>query len=135
MFDQELQLVNQARASGYDCGSTGKFGPAAPLTRDSRLDAAAQAHTVDMVTNNYFDHTGSDGSDPGQRMVAAGYKWHAYGENIAEGYTSAAAVVQGWLQSPGHCANIMDPEFVNVGFGEAATAKGVMYWTQDFGTP
>ncbi len=64
-----------------------------------------------MKTNNYFSHTGLNGSTAGQRITAAGYTWSAYGENIANGYSSEQAVINGWLGSEGHCKNIMSAEF------------------------
>ncbi|WP_432980787.1 CAP domain-containing protein [Dactylosporangium sp. CA-233914] len=103
------------------------------LRVDSRLVAAARAHSTDMVTRNYFDHTGSDGSSFVQREAAAGYTTGASAENIAWGYRAAQDVVNGWINSPGHRANILNCTSVAVGVGLAYKTDGTPYWTQDFG--
>ena len=103
------------------------------LRIDSRLITAARAHSTDMVTKNFFDHTGSDGSTFVQREVRAGYTTGASAENIAWGYHSAQDVVTGWINSPGHRANMLNCQSVAVGIGLAYKADGTPYWTQDFG--
>ena len=103
------------------------------LRIDGRLVAAARAHSTDMVTKNFFDHTGSNGSNFVQREAAAGYTTGASAENIAWGYRSAQEVVTGWINSPGHRANIMNCSSIAVGVGLAYKADGTPYWTQDFG--
>jgi uncharacterized protein YkwD len=122
-----LQLVNNARQTGCTCGTT-VMPPVAAVTWNDELAKAADDHSVDMKTKNYFSHTGSDGSDPGVRITAVGYSWQAYGENIALGYADEQAVMNGWLNSEGHCKNIM-----NAGFVEMGAAREADYWTQDFG--
>jgi uncharacterized protein YkwD len=82
-----------------------------------------------MNANKYFSHTGLDGSNAGQRITLAGYTWAAYGENIAMGYSSEQAVMNGWLNSEGHCRNIMNGKFKEMGAGRDGN-----YWTQDFGS-
>ncbi|MEE4146098.1 MAG: CAP domain-containing protein, partial [Halieaceae bacterium] len=85
--------------------------------------------------NNYFSHTGLNGSSPGDRITAAGYSWSSYGENIAAGASSVSQVMQMWLDSPGHCTNIMGGNFTNLGaarFSNPASTYNV-YWTQVFG--
>lgn len=131
---QVFGLVNQRRAAGATCG--GVFKPPVPaLTLDTRLRCAARKHSKDMGTNNFFSHTGSNGSTFTQRITSAGYVWKAAGENIAAGYSTAQAVVNGWMTSTGHCNNIMNGNFKNIGIGyyynSAATYDH--YWTQDFG--
>jgi uncharacterized protein YkwD len=122
-----LQLINDVRQTGCTCGTTPM--PAVPaLAWNDQLAKAAYDHSVDMETNNYFSHTGLNNSDPGQRITAAGYSWHAYGENIASGYTSEQAVVTGWLQSEDHCRNIM-----NAGYKDMGVGRDGNYWTQEFG--
>src|SRR5688500_15383544 len=113
---QVLQLVNQVRQSGCNCGTTAMPAVAA-VTWNDLLAKAAYDHSVDMESKNYFDHTGLNGSTPGTRITAAGYTWKAYGENIAKGYTSETAVVNGWLASEGHCKNIMNAGFREMGVG------------------
>ncbi len=122
-----LQLVNNIRGQGCNCGST--YMPLVPpVSWNNLLEAAALAHAQDMYTNNYFSHTGKDGSTPGQRITRAGYAWRAYGENIAKGYQSEQAVVDGWLQSEGHCLNIMSSSFKEMGLARVGN-----YWVQEFG--
>jgi uncharacterized protein YkwD len=129
-----LNLINQKRASGCNCGTT-YYPKTTPLTLDSRLTKASDLHAADMAAKNYFSHTGSDGSTPFDRMIRQGYYYSYAGENIAAGYSTASAVVQGWLNSPGHCANIMNPNFVNVGVGYSAGGSYRYYWVADFGKP
>jgi len=123
-----LQLVNAARAKGCTCGTTA-MPPVNPLVWNTILAQVALAHSKDMNDNNYFSHTGLDGSTPGDRLTAAGYIWTSYGENIAEGYSDVSSVMTGWLQSEGHCKNIMD-----AGFKEMGSGSDGAYWTQDFGS-
>lgn len=130
-----LTYINQARSKPCLCGTT--TYPAVPaLTLDTQLNTASDKFAVDLATYNYFSHTGRDGSQPWDRMTREGYIWRAAGENIAAGYTTTRAVVDGWLKSPGHCANIMSSNFKNVGvgYGYSATSSYKYYWVTDFGT-
>ena len=131
---QILDLVNVARATGRRCG-THSFAAAPALGTDPALASAALEHSRDMAAHDEFEHGGHDGSTPAQRLERAGYGEHRIvGENIAAGAMSAAEVVQGWLASPPHCENIMDPRFTQMGIGYAEnlhTSSGV-FWTQDF---
>lgn len=136
-FQQEiLDRVNQARAAGRTCGSK-TYGPAPALRWNGVLFNAAGAHSTDMAANNYFSHTSQDGRNPGQRITGAGYAWSAYGENIAAGQTSAQAVVDGWLASPGHCANIMNASYADIGTACVASSTSTYrtYWTMDLARP
>jgi uncharacterized protein YkwD len=131
-FENEvLELVNERRAAGADCGSTGTFDPAGPLTMDSALRCAARNHSMDMATEDYFDHYTPEGIGPGDRLDEAGYTGSMWGENIAWGYLSPEAVVSGWMSSPGHCSNIMQARFTEIGVGYYAGSL----WTQTFGRP
>jgi uncharacterized protein YkwD len=123
-----LSLVNEARRKGCQCGDTWYY-PAAPLVLNARLDKAALAHSQDMQKKKYFSHVSPDGRKAGKRIQTQGYNWRAYGENIAHGYRSEKQVVEGWLSSPGHCRNIMNPAFKEMGIGRSGT-----YWTQTFGS-
>jgi len=123
-----LQLVNDARKKGCNCGDT-YYAPAPALTWNDQLEKAAYNHSTDMYQKKYFSHIGSDGSGSGERISAVGYSWKYYGENIAFGYSAEKDVVAGWLTSPGHCSNIM-----NKNFREMGVAKAGEYWTQDFGS-
>lgn len=131
-----LQRVNAARAAGASCGARGSFPAAPALAWHDALAAAASAHSNDMVTKNFFSHTGSSGSSAGDRLTAAGYPWRAYGENIAAGYGTVQRVVDGWMASEGHCANIMNASLREIGVacvpGTAGTTYGD-YWTMDLG--
>ncbi|KUN09257.1 RNA polymerase [Streptomyces yokosukanensis] len=119
---QVVALVNKER-SAAGCS---------PLTEDAQLQKAAQGHSDDMAARHFFDHTNPDGADPGQRITAAGYRWSTYGENIAQGQQTAAAVMQSWMNSSGHRANILNCSFKNIGVGVHKGAGGP-WWTQDFG--
>ncbi len=104
------------------------------LTPSTKLDRSAQGWTDSMVDSNEFTH----GSAFTDRISATGFDWTIVGENIATGYQTPASVVRAWMRSPGHCANILDPAYREVGTGvsarripRASTALGT--WTQDFG--
>ena len=122
-----LDLVNTVRKTGCNCGNTA-MPPVAAVIWNDKLAKAAYDHSVDMQSNDYFSHTGLNGSTPGERITAAGYIWKTYGENIANGYASEELVMNGWLGSEGHCKNIM-----NASFKEMGTGREVNYWTQIFG--
>jgi uncharacterized protein YkwD len=127
-------LVNQARSRARSCGAE-SFAAAPPLRWDDRLGRAAQAHSADMAAKNYFSHTSADGRSFSERIRAEGYSFSRAGENIAAGQRTAAQVVDTWLKSPGHCRNIMNPAFGDLGVGQAAGGSFGVYWTQDFGRP
>jgi uncharacterized protein YkwD len=134
---QILELVNDARVSGRRCG--GRLYPAAPpLVLNAVLTDAALAHSREMAAYDEFDHTGHDGSSPSSRVTRSGYGgFLVVGENIAAGAMTPAEVTQGWLDSPPHCENIMDPRFSDIGIAFAvntATAERI-FWTQDFAAP
>ena len=134
--EQVLALVNGARAVSRTCGDK-SFPPAKPLTYNPLLALASLAHANDMASQNYFSHDGKDGSDPAQRVERAGYRYRATGENIAAGMATAEAAVEGWIKSPPHCANLMNPAFSEMGVGFAISSSSDMgvYWAQAFGTP
>lgn len=130
-----LELVNAARAEPRDCGSR-HFAVAPPLQWNAELAAAALAHSADMADGNKLSHAGQDGSRVGARAQAHGYDWRAIGENIAAGQGSAQRAMAGWLASPGHCANIMNGEFAEMGAAYAVDRAGTstIYWTQVLGS-
>ncbi|MCG0287891.1 CAP domain-containing protein [Streptomyces sp. PSAA01] len=105
----------------------------APLAPDPRLTAAAQAHSDDMVARDFYSHTGPQGHQPWDRARAAGAAHRGIGENIACGQRSPAEVVRGWMNSPGHRANILKPDFTHIGVGHATGSRAGTYWTQVFG--
>ncbi|MFI1768355.1 sigma-70 family RNA polymerase sigma factor [Streptomyces sp. NPDC020800] len=119
---QVVALVNKERAAA-GCG---------PLAENAQLDKAAQGHSDDMAARNFFDHTNPDGADPGQRITAAGYRWSTYGENIARGQQTPQSVMDSWMNSPGHRANILNCSFKDIGVG-VHKGSGGPWWTQDFG--
>lgn len=124
-FSELLELTNLQRiANGLNA-----------LVISLELVEAAQVHSVDMANNNFFSHTGSDGSRPWERAQEQGYGSIFVGENIAAGYTSAAAVVEGWMNSQGHRENILKPEYTEIGFGFFSNPNSQYgnYWTQKFG--
>jgi uncharacterized protein YkwD len=118
--DAVVALVNQEREeAGCD-----------PVTVDSRITAAAQDHSQDQADMGKMTHTGSDGSTVGKRITRAGFTWSKVGENVASGTTSAERVMQMWMNSSAHRANILNCSFENIG-----VARVGGYWTQDFATP
>jgi uncharacterized protein YkwD len=132
-----LRLVNERRTAGATCGSRGSFAATTPLNWNAALTTAAYGHSRDMADNNYFSHTSQDGRTFSQRITAAGYTWSRAGENIAAGYTSAQSVINGWMSSEGHCANLMNPNFRDMGLACARNngSRYGWYWTQTLGTP
>ncbi|MFC8764604.1 MULTISPECIES: CAP domain-containing protein [Streptomyces] len=119
--DQVIALVNSERAKA-GCG---------PLSANATLTRAAQGHSDDMAARNFFDHTDPDGDGPGERVTAAGYPWSTYGENIAKGQSTPEQVMESWMNSPGHRANILNCDFKEIGVG--IHDDGGPYWTQVFG--
>ncbi|WP_432014890.1 CAP domain-containing protein [Streptomyces cucumeris] len=105
----------------------------APLAAEPRLTTAAQRHSDDMVARDFYSHTGPEGRQPWDRARAAGAGHRGIGENIACGQRSAAEVVRGWMDSPGHRANILGPDFTHIGVGYATGSRAGTYWTQVFG--
>lgn len=130
-----LALVNAARARPQRCGSQA-FAPAPPLRLNATLQSVASAHAAEMARYGYFSHTGRDGSTVDGRATLAGYPWRNIGENIAAGQMSADAAVRGWINSPGHCANIMSPAFSEMGaaFVVNLQSSAGVYWAQVFGS-
>lgn len=137
-FQAELmQRINAYRARGASCGSYGSFAPTTALAWNDLLQIAAARHSRDMAGRNFFSHTGSDGSSAGTRITQAGYAWRTWGENIAAGQGTVQAVVDGWMASPGHCANLMKPAFRHVGVACVANSASTYrrYWTMDLAAP
>jgi uncharacterized protein YkwD len=112
------------------------FAPVDPLVWNTLTEQAAQRHSDDMANNDFFSHTGSDGTTVGDRLTATGYVWRTVGENIAAGFFSAESVVQGWLDSDGHCANIMNANFREMAIAktERSGTQFTVYWTQVLAT-
>ena len=130
-----LDLINTARTQPRQCG-TQAFAAAAALTWNVTLATAAQSHSRDMANNNYLDHKDRNGGTPGDRAELAGFIGQQIGENIAAGQDTPNKVVEGWLASPGHCANLMNAQFRELGAAYAVDPKSdaAIYWTAVFGT-
>ena len=122
-----LKLLNSLRQNGCQCGDK-YYNPVPAVSWNDLLEKAAYNHSADMYQNDYFSHTAPDGSNGGVRIQQTGYNWMTYGENIAMGYKNERETVEGWLGSPGHCKNIM-----NKSFKEMGAARVGNYWTQEFG--
>ncbi|MEV0902395.1 CAP domain-containing protein [Actinoplanes sp. NPDC049802] len=120
-----LRLVNAERKSA-GCSS---------LSRESRLEAAAQKHSELQATQNTMSHQLPGEASMGDRVTAEGYRWRGVAENVAAGYTTAASVMDGWMNSPGHKANILNCGYKEIGVGRAKSSSGTLYWTQNFATP
>ena len=118
-------LVNVARAAA---GLT-------PLTIVGSLNSAAEQHSTDQATRRTMSHTGSDGSNAGQRMTRNGYTWSTWGENVAAGQSDCTSVIGAWMNSEGHRANILNPAMTDIGIGAVTATDGTIYWTMDLSAP
>ncbi len=131
-----LELVNEARRQARSCGRK-KFPATTSLKQAAALERAALTHAKDMAARSYIGHQGFDRSTPADRATRAGYTWVSIAENVAAGQTTAAEVVNTWLASSGHCANLMNPRYSDMGIAYAvnpASEKGI-YWAQVFAAP
>jgi uncharacterized protein YkwD len=131
-----FNATNAARAEARQCGDTW-MEAAPPLAWNKDLAAAALAHSQDMAQQGYFAHKNKQGNEVSQRAEAQGYRWRHIGENISRGQTSAQEAVTGWINSPGHCHNLMNSRFTEFGAGVAIRQgrRPAAYWTQVFGAP
>jgi uncharacterized protein YkwD len=125
-------IVNRYRAEGANCGGQ-EMPPAGPLTMDPNLQCAARVHTMDMAERDFFDHDNPDGDGPDDRMEAAGYDGRGWGENIAAGNSTAEETMEQWMDSPGHCRNIMNDGYTLIGVGYYPGGEYDHLWTQTFG--
>ena len=131
---EALRRINAARAAGHSCGWR-RMPPAPPLRWDGALQSAAAGHSRDMAQRNYFDHRSPDGRTVRERVARTGYKMKMVGENLAGGDAQVRGAIQGWLDSPSHCQNMMDARFSEVGVacvGRRGSAWGT-YWTMVLG--
>ncbi|MFJ3485742.1 CAP domain-containing protein [Pseudomonas sp. NPDC090202] len=131
-----LAQVNAARATPRMCGYR-RFPAARPLSWSGTLGNAAMGHSRAMANQNYFAHQDPDGDTPYDRARSAGFRGRQVGENIAAGQGSPSQAMQSWLASPGHCANLMNPMFTQVGAAYATNTRSDLgiYWTMVFGAP
>ena len=131
-----FELLNEARSEARNCGVL-RFPAVRKLERNAKLDRAARKFAHQMADEKFFGHISPNGDTPTIRALAEGYL-RGVGENIAAGYAKPAAVMNGWLNSPGHCANLMRGDYLHVGLGFAVPREGQSapfsdYWVQDFG--
>ena len=123
--DSMVELINQSRAENG----------LATLEYDKSLNVVARSHSQDMVDNNFFSHTGSDGSDAKKRMENRGFEEHLYAENIAYGQYSSMHAHEALLNSEGHRANILNKKLTHVGVGVSFRSDGTPMYTINFYTP
>ncbi|MFI7673175.1 CAP domain-containing protein [Actinophytocola sp. NPDC049390] len=121
---QVITLTNQERAI-HGCGA---------LTQHAALTRAARGHSEEMAVRDEMTHHGANGSDAGDRVRQAGYPARKWAENIAYGQATPEEVVDAWMGSSGHRANILDCGLAEIGVGHVVNERGVPYWTQNFGT-
>ena len=132
-----LTRINQYRAKGAICRTAGQFKSARPLVWNALLQQAAAGHSQEMATKNYLSHTSLDGRTMLARINATGYAWSGVAENIAGSDSTVIAVVDGWMASDHHCANVMKAAFRDVALtcvASPASHYGT-YWTMDVATP
>lgn len=130
-----LAIINMQRAAGAVCRGVG-YPAVGALAWNAQLQQAATAHVADMGSHDFFSHIGSDSSKGGQRISTAGYRWSTWGENIAAGQTTVAQVVAGWMSSSaGHCENIMNPAFRDLGVSCKTYPQSTYrnYWAMELG--
>lgn len=120
--EQVLALVNKERAA---VGLS-------PLAINRELSKVANVKAADMRDRGYFSHNSPTYGSPFDMMGQFGIKYTAAGENIAKGYPNAVAVMEGWMNSPGHRANILNSNYTQLGVGYVTDAKGTGYWVQMF---
>ncbi len=152
--DKYLSMINQVRSVSRNCGKYGIFHATTPLEWSDSLYQSAKGHSIDMATHSNFSHEGSGGrtdkagryrgikSTPSVRASYHRYRGGIVGENIALGYgkanSSIQSAIRSWLGSDSHCANMMSPQYRNVGMSlveyKTPSSKNRYYWSQEFGT-
>ena len=134
--DRVLALVNDARQKQRRCGRK-RMSATHAVALSATLTRAAAAHAADMAAHGFMGHRGTDGSEAGVRATRAGYRWRSVGENVAAGQPDAETVVKAWLDSPGHCENIMSPNFSEMGVAFVAAPQSDLriLWAQVFAAP
>ena len=131
-----LRQINTVRAAGADCGGQA-YAPTQPLKWNEALERAAAVQARDMARAGDISHTGADGSSVGQRVTSQGFAWGAAGENVAAGNSTASATLTQWMNSPGHCRNIMNPAFTDVAVAQQANPGSVYkdFWAMVLARP
>ncbi|PXW98813.1 hypothetical protein C7444_102304 [Sphaerotilus hippei] len=130
-----LQAINTRRATARSCGTSGSFAATTALAWNAKLFSAAAAHSGEMARLGRTEHQLTGEAALGARITAAGYGWSAVAENIASGYGSIDTVMSGWMDSAGHCANVMNPALTEVAVSCVAASDGTLYWTMDLAAP
>lgn len=120
--NEVVQIVNKERAANG----------LAPLTVNAQVTKSAVLKSEDMAKLNYFSHTSPTYGSPFDMMKQFGISYRSAGENIAKGQTTPQQVMQGWMNSPGHRANILNSSFTQIGVGIAKNSQGQLIWTQQF---
>ena len=136
MVHRAVNLVNEAREQGHRCGNR-SWPRANPVRLSATLSEVARQHALDMARHHYFDHQDLSGRSPADRVKAAGYREQRIAENIAYGTLSTEDAIAGWLNSPGHCENLMEPRFKEMGiaFAPDSGEHRELYWVQLFADP
>ena len=131
---EALRRINAARAAGHSCGWH-RMPPAPPLRWDGTLQSVAAGHSSDMARRNYFDHRSPEGRTVSERVRARRYPWKWVGENLAGGDRNVRSAVKGWIESPSHCENMMNPKFADVAVACVANPRSQWgtYWTMVLG--
>ena len=145
-----LLVINKARSKTQECGEKGRFPATTALTWSDKLYKSSYEHSYDLAYSEIFSHTGSGTKSDwtgyamdkksilSERVEVYDYSWRFIGENIGAGTVmdSPEKMVDGWLASDGHCANLMNPNFKEVGMAmvKKDNTHYIHYWTQDFGT-
>lgn len=125
MMASVIKLTNQERA---------RIG-SGPVVENDRLVLIAQEMAEDLAKRGKLSHVDSKGRQLDKRFDDGGYKWSTIGENVAYGYSTPDAVVNGWIKSPGHYQNLSNKDFTEIGVGVTQDAKGRVFWVQVFGRP
>ena len=150
-IDEYLNAVNKARSTKQTCGSQGDFPATGKLVWNEKLYKSSYEHTQDLVQSQTFSHEGSNtesdwtgmvlgkASVLSERVETYGYKWKRIGENLGAGTNidTAEKMVEGWLKSDHHCANLMNADFTELGMVLITDEAShfTHYWTQNFGKP
>lgn len=131
-----IVVINTYRKTGASCGTEGVFGSQEPLVWSQKLAQAAQKHSDDQYKMNQMSHTGSDNSKPSDRLNREGYDWLAVRENIASGYFHGVdQLAEAWMNSDGHCANIMASNVTELGIAATRLDNGNGFWTLKLARP
>ncbi|MDC8785718.1 CAP domain-containing protein [Paucibacter sp. hw1] len=130
---QVLRDLNALRSQARQCGDH-PFSAAEPLRWDSRLQASAQAYADEMARNDFFSHVDGEGRGLRYRVLRQGYSFRRVGENLAAGPQRLDEVITGWIDSAGHCENIMEPQFVDAGLACVnGPGRYARYWVLHLG--